>query len=111
MVVITAPVKQQVLTTSAADSLPVTDDMTPRQTVVVYKQNADGSTTNTGQVVQLTQTQILQLLNMPNAELQRPEETEDEQVVGELVQEMEETTTAIGDDVAEQIMDHSSDHM
>jgi len=34
----------------------------PKQTVVVYKQNADGTTVNTGQVVQLTQQQIMQLL-------------------------------------------------
>lgn len=43
-----------------------------KQTVVVYKQNADGSTVNTGQVVQLTQAQIIQLLNTGTASQQKP---------------------------------------
>lgn len=45
---------------------------TRKQTVVVYKQNADGTTVNTGQVVQLTQSQILQLLNTGAAGQQKP---------------------------------------
>lgn len=36
-------------------------DAEPKQNVLVYRQNPDGSTSSTGQMVQLTQSQILQL--------------------------------------------------
>lgn len=48
-----------VSTPASAVAVPISE---PKQAVLVYKQNADGSTSNTGQLVHLTQTQILQLL-------------------------------------------------
>ena len=101
-----APITKQVLSTGSSSApLTVTDDIAPRQTVVVYKQNADGSTTNTGQVVQLTQTQILQLLNLPNAELQRADQSTDE---GEIVHEID-GTAEISDVSSSQLTAAASD--
>ncbi|XP_067931259.1 uncharacterized protein [Watersipora subatra] len=52
--------------TSLAEASP--EPEARKQTVVVYKQNADGTTVNTGQVVRLTQSQILQLINTSNGQ-------------------------------------------
>lgn len=54
-----------------------------KQTVVVYKQNADGTTVNTGQVVKLTQNQIIQLLNTNAATSQKTLTIEGQQQVNE----------------------------